>query len=729
MKKYLILFGIVLMSVFCYGQCYNTTSYGSLTPTCTGSNETITTAGYATEYSTITVTAGVSYTFSTSIATDFITISNTTNTVSYAWGVTPVVWVSTVTGPVRFHNNTNASCGTNTSIRSRYVKCGVPPVAPSNDLCINATTLPCGTVNLAGTTVGTTNIPIVSGCSMSNYGVWYTFVGDGQITTISTNPSFDIKLSVASGTCGSMSNIICTDASPETGTFTTVLGTTYFVYIGYWSTSGTTTGTFTISRSCVAPPVPTCSDGIQNGTETGIDCGGSCAPCVVGHNIGTGNLNACSGNLFDSGGNSSNYNASENFTETYCSNSGNCIRVTFTSFNTESSYDKLIIYDGPTIGSPIIGTYSGATLPNGGVITSSSGCLTFKFTSDGSVQNTGWRTTISCVSCPVPTCTDGIQNQGETGVDCGGPCTVCPAIIIPTACTNTTYTLPASSSVVFYDDGGLGGDPCSDNVAGNYADANCFTIVTICGSPGQYIIADFSEFAMFNTTSGFDWFVVYDNNTTSGTVLFDNRAAGSTNGNGLTGPDNPLGDCNFTMGMMNYCSSGNCLTFQFWATSVVNRAGWDCLVNSTAAACVLPITLSDFSGYNKNNINYLTWITSTEINNDYFTIDRSIDAINWIEIGQVDGAGNSSVELTYNLQDDSFMSGINYYRLTQTDFNGQIEIFPIIAINSLSTTQSKLLYTIDLIGRRVSEKYNGFRIDVYEDGTVVPRSPKYIIGK
>jgi len=132
-------------------------------------------------------------------------------------------------------------------------------IAPANDLCANATPLPCGTTNLAGSTIATTNIANVSGCSMSNYGVWYTFAGDGQQTTITTNPAFDIKLSVSTGTCGSLTNIVCTDTAPETATFTTVNGTTYYVYVAHWSTFGTTTGTFTISRSCTAPPPDPCS--------------------------------------------------------------------------------------------------------------------------------------------------------------------------------------------------------------------------------------------------------------------------------------------------------------------------------------------------------------------------------------------------------------------------------------------------------------------------------------
>lgn len=120
--------------------------------------------------------------------------------------------------------------------------------------CTSAINLPCGTTNLAGTTVGSINYTHGTGCSMSNYGAWYTFVGDGDLTTITTSPGFDIKLSVATGTCTSLTNIVCTDTSPESATFATVLGTTYYVYIAHWSSGSTTTGTFTISRSCSTPP-------------------------------------------------------------------------------------------------------------------------------------------------------------------------------------------------------------------------------------------------------------------------------------------------------------------------------------------------------------------------------------------------------------------------------------------------------------------------------------------
>lgn len=129
---------------------------------------------------------------------------------------------------------------------------------PSNNQCANATNLPCNTSNLAGTTAGTASYAHGSGCTMSNYGVWYTFIGDGNQNIIAaTTTSLDIEMAISSGSCGSLSNITCVDdvsTGTESYTLNTVNGTRYYVYIAYY-TSGNTTGNFTISRTCLIPPV------------------------------------------------------------------------------------------------------------------------------------------------------------------------------------------------------------------------------------------------------------------------------------------------------------------------------------------------------------------------------------------------------------------------------------------------------------------------------------------
>jgi hypothetical protein len=137
--------------------------------------------------------------------------------------------------------------------------CVTGVVPPSNNQCANAISLPCGTSNLAGTTVNAASYSQSTGCSMSSYGVWYTFVGDGLSNSISiTTTSYDIKMAIASGSCASLTNITCQDSALSSGTesytFNTVLGTNYYIYVAHYSSSSSTTGTFTISRSCFSPP-------------------------------------------------------------------------------------------------------------------------------------------------------------------------------------------------------------------------------------------------------------------------------------------------------------------------------------------------------------------------------------------------------------------------------------------------------------------------------------------
>lgn len=135
--------------------------------------------------------------------------------------------------------------------------CTTPPTPPSNDICSNATSLPCGTSNLAGTTVN--SVPETSPLGYgSQYGVWYSFVGDGNSTTISAYSTIDLGLLIMTGSgCSGLGLVSFQDNwgtfSTESHTFNTINGQTYYVYVAHYLTSSTTTGTFTISRTCVTP--------------------------------------------------------------------------------------------------------------------------------------------------------------------------------------------------------------------------------------------------------------------------------------------------------------------------------------------------------------------------------------------------------------------------------------------------------------------------------------------
>jgi len=134
--------------------------------------------------------------------------------------------------------------------------------------------------------------------------------------------------------------------------------------------------------------------------------------------------------------------------------------------------------------------------------------------------------------------------------------------------------------------------------------------------------------------------------------------------------------------------------------------------------------LQYFDAENKGGQNILSWVTATETNNNYFTIERCNDGVQFEPILNVKGAGNSTTPLSYKACDENPYTGINYYRLRQTDYDGNysysdivpvllltekdLVIFPNpvnttvnIAYNSISATTMNL-QLIDLTGKVVS---------------------------
>ena len=94
----------------------------------------------------------------------------------------------------------------------------------------------------------------------------------------------------------------------------------------------------------------------------------------------------------------------------------------------------------------------------------------------------------------------------------------------------------------------------------------------------------------------------------------------------------------------------------------------------------LPVELLYFTAECMGEATQLQWATASETNNEYFTVERSSDAVNYEEVARVQGAGTSSQRNDYSLMVDNNANGITYYRLRQTDIDGKYEIFAPIAI-------------------------------------------------
>ncbi len=232
-----------------------------------------------------------------------------------------------------------------------------------------------------------------------------------------------------------------------------------------------------------------------------------------------GSSSACSGAFYDSGGSGGTYGNSQNLTYTICpSTAGQVLQVAFSMLDIESGWDYLYIYNGNSTAAPLIGSYTGSTSPGTIVSTAVNGCLTFRFTSDGSVTYNGWTATISCVPPPPPT------------------------IVMGTGSTSTC-------SATFLDPGGTGNYPNSANYT-----------YTICPSTaGAKVSAAFSS---FQTESGWDYLYIYDGNSTAAPLI------GTYSGS--TGPGTVQASATNTSG---------CLTFRFTSDGSVTYAGWTATIS------------------------------------------------------------------------------------------------------------------------------------------------------
>ena len=133
-------------------------------------------------------------------------------------------------------------------------------------------------------------------------------------------------------------------------------------------------------------------------------------------NMHAGEETTCSSLFYDDGGPNSNYSDNRNYTLTFFPDTeGAKIKVDFLSFNTESNYDYLKIYDGTSTSSAMIGSYTGGNSPGTVVASNAQGALTFNFTSDSYSSEPGWEAVVSCSGLPLE-----VYAQAESDTLCPG---------------------------------------------------------------------------------------------------------------------------------------------------------------------------------------------------------------------------------------------------------------------------------------------------------------------
>ena len=158
-------------------------------------------------------------------------------------------------------------------------------------------------------------------------------------------------------------------------------------------------GTYTLAISkngyCPQTVEVTVADNQRVDLDTIFLTAGCPTPDII--NMQDGTFETCDALFYDSGGPDSNYGNNLDYTLTfYPATTGAKVIVNFSEFNVESNYDYLYIYDGNSTSATQIGQFTGTTSPGTVTATNDEGALTFRLTSDYSVNKTGWVATVSC---------------------------------------------------------------------------------------------------------------------------------------------------------------------------------------------------------------------------------------------------------------------------------------------------------------------------------------------
>lgn len=524
---------------------------------------------------------------------------------------------------------------------------------PSNDDCSGAISLTvnpdqaCGSTT-AGTVLGATaSSQSTTDCfGTENDDVWFSFTATATQHTIDllnvTGSTTDMYHSVWEGTCPALTLVTgtCSDPNNQTVTGLTV-GNTYYIRVNTWSSTAGATSSFDI---CIGTPVilpPPANDECSGAYPVTVNpdelCSSTTAGTVIGATASPQSTTDCFGTEND--------DVWFSFVATSTTHSIDLLNITG---STTDMYHSVWEGTCPTL-TLVAGTCSD---PNSQTI----GTLTIGNTYYIRVNT--WSSTAGatsafdvCVGTPPPITPPGANSS------CVAPDPICSGSAINF--TSTVTGLDAEDDI---------------NPGNNY---DC-----LFSSPDP------------------TWYYL---EIASGGNLVIDMSAGSDIDYAIWGPFpdlltaqtncNSYGlplDCSYSTSATEQASVTGTLVGEVYVLLVTNYAGTvqtitinDAPSNTATTDCTivpLPVELTNFDGHKLENEIILSWTTVSELSNDYFIVERSVDGNVWEAIDLVNGNGTTTQTTNYESIDRNFKGGTNYYRLKQFDFNGTIQYSDVIAI-------------------------------------------------
>jgi hypothetical protein len=115
------------------------------------------------------------------------------------------------------------------------------------------------------------------------------------------------------------------------------------------------------------------------------------------------------------------------------------------------------------------------------------------------------------------------------------------------------------------------------------------------------------------------------------------------------------------------------------------------ILTNVAGGCILlPVELMSFDAVVKNDAVEISWMTASEKNNSFFSVERSKNGIDFETFKTIQGAENSTVQRNYFVVDKNAFFGLSYYRLKQTDANGKYSYSEIKSVNFAHDTKFQM---------------------------------------
>lgn len=518
----------------------------------------------------------------------------------------------------------------------------------------------------------------------------YTPTCDQEITIATTNDNSWIGLWAFEG-CPFSSTVgyhtSTSGTTREISNLAVTAGQTYYFVVSTWPSPQSTDYTISITENTSCPVPPECNDLSVNTTlfsQSGL------TTCGSGDDFSSSD--ACG----------SSYMGGEDFVIEYTPNTTECIDIALTNTN----------------------TWTGVFLTDECPSSSSATCLGEATNSSGNPTLSGMNVTagqtyyITVSTYPLPDCT-------PFDIDI----TACPPPVIgqdcPGAemvCSNTSFA--GNSSGFGTQELNASNQGCLSSgereSSWYYVNIGSNGTLEMTISPVASDDYDWAIWGPFSST----------NASTNCPPTSDPIRCSYAGGDGDTGMGNGATDFSEGAGGDKWIAPLNVVDDEIYILLITNHStssqpfnlNWGGTAGLDCTPISLPVELTFFTGNKTGNINHLSWETATETNNDYFILEHSVDGFAWSEITKMNGAGNSTEINNYSFDHRDFPKTINYYRLTQVDFDGKRETFEIVSIDNSS--DRKLIKTVNMIGQEVNENYKGVVIDYYDDNTVVKRYQK-----